>query len=133
MGYSTDFFGELLFREGTMKTEEELILIESILGRDARDVPTWKIFGSKDMTHMDLTYNKFRTGIKWSGDEKTYDLPEKVALLIRIMRSQNPNFGLFGKMKAEGERDDDRWSFEVCGETIIVKDDDGVEIKTILI
>jgi hypothetical protein len=36
-------------------------------------------------------------------------------------------------MKAEGERDDDRWSFEVYGETIIVKDDDGIEIKTILI
>ena len=133
MGYSTDFFGELLFREGTMKTEEELTLIESILGRDARDVPAWKIFGSKDMTHIDLAYNKFRTGIKWSGDEKTYDLPEKVALLIRIMRSQNPNFGLLGKMKAEGERDNDRWLFEVSDRTIIVKDYDGFEFNTILI
>lgn len=42
MGYSTDFFGELLFKEGTMRTEEELILIETILGSDARDMPAWK-------------------------------------------------------------------------------------------
>lgn len=131
MGYSTDFFGELLFKEGTMKTEEELILMETILGSDARDMPAWKKFGSGQLTHMDLAYNKFRTGIEWSGDEKTYDLPEKVALLIKIMRSVNPNFGLFGKMKAKGERDDDRWSFEVSNGTVIVFGDDGHEIETI--
>jgi len=114
-----------------MRTEEELILMETILGSDVRDMPAWKKFGSGQLTHMDLTYNKLRTGIEWSGDEKTYDLPEKVALLIRIMRSVNPKFGLFGEMKAKGEDYDDRWSFKVFNGTVIVFDDDGHETEII--
>ena len=122
MGYSTDFSGVLKFKDGTMETDKEHNLLEEILGADARERRDWKKFGSGILTHIDLCLSRDRSGIMWDGSEKTYDLPQKVSLLIRIMRSEFPNFGLFGTMNAKGERNDDEWSFSVEDDKVTIEE-----------
>ena len=104
MGYSTDFTGELTFVNDP--TAKQLAKLKSFMGEDCRDHPEW---GSKNYTYIDLEITEDFTGIQWDGSEKTYDLPEKINMIIREMREDFPNFGLEGKLEASGESFDDRW------------------------
>ena len=81
MGYSTEFIGELLFTKELKASE--IVKIKSFLGQDCRNHPEWN---AKQLTYIDLEFTDDFTGLKWDGSEKTYDLVEKVNLIIDIMK-----------------------------------------------
>jgi hypothetical protein len=104
MGYSTEFLGELKFN--TKLTIGQIADLSNFLGEDCREHPEW---GRTDMTYIDLKFLSDFSGIKWDGSEKTYDLTEKVNLIIEEMQKLYPEFGLSGQIVAQGEDLTDRW------------------------
>ena len=105
MGYNTEFQGVLYFTHPLSK--EELSQIESMLGQDIRDHLEWK--DKKGLTWINLCLTDDNSGLMWNGDEKSYDMLDKIELIIRVMRKINPKFGLYGSMLAQGEEIDDRY------------------------
>lgn len=110
MGYSTEFKGELKFT--TELTASQLAKVKSFLGEDCRQHPEW---GAMGMSYIDLELLDDFTGLKWDGSEKTYDLTEKVNLIITEMQKDYPEFGLQGSFIAQGEDIDDRWVLKANG------------------
>jgi hypothetical protein len=53
------------------------------------------------------------SGLQWDGAEKTYDLIEKVNLIIHEMQKDFPDFGLQGELLAQGESINDRWILNI--------------------
>jgi hypothetical protein len=124
MGYTTTFKGELKFT--TDLTSKALGKLKSFLGEDCREHPEW---GNTRLTYIDLELLDDFSGVKWDGSEKTYDLEEKVNLVIENMRKEYPDFGFQGKLSAQGEDVDDRWFLAMVGdeatkETIPLSDDE---------
>ena len=104
MGYSTTFKGELKF---TIELDAEHIAkIKSFLGEDCREHPEW---GNTKLTYVDLEFTENFSGLKWDGSEKTYDLVDKVNLLIENIKKEYPDFGLYGELSAQGEEASDQW------------------------
>jgi hypothetical protein len=112
MGYNTDFKGTLKFTsELTAKQIREL---QRFCGEDVRDHEEWWIDGDDpDLTYICLELTDDYEGLEWDGSEKTYDMVEKINLILQIMREKWPDFGLVGSMEAQGEEMDDRWRL-VC-------------------
>lgn len=108
MGYSTDFNGELKFKNEL--SASQLAKINSFLGEDCRKHPEWD---AENMTYIDLVLLDDFTGIKWDGSEKTYDLDAKINLITREMRKLYPEFEFVGEMVAQGESMDDRWMLKI--------------------
>jgi len=108
MGYSTEFIGELLFTKELKASE--IVKIKSFLGRDCRAHPEWN---AKHLTYIDLELTDNLSGLKWDGSEKTYDLVEKVNLIIDMMKKDYPDFGLNGSLLAQGEDITDRWMLSI--------------------
>ena len=108
MGYSTDFTGELKFT--TDLTGKQLAKIKSFLGEDCRDHPEWN---AKELTYIDLELTEDFSGIQWDGSEKTYELAEKINLIISQMKKDYPEFGLSGSLLAQGEDMNDRYSIVI--------------------
>lgn len=108
MGYSTEFIGELLFTKELKASE--IVKIKSFLGQDCRNHPEWN---AKQLTHIDLELTDDFTGLKWDGSEKTYDLVEKVNLIITMMRKDYSDFGLSGSLLAQGEDIHDKWMLSI--------------------
>ena len=108
MGYSTDFNGKLLFNKEL--TVKQLRKIESFMGEDCRDHPEWN---AGDLTWIDLELSYYDDGVQWNGGEKTYDMIEKINLIVDIMRQDDPEFGFVGELDASGEMSDDLWKI-VC-------------------
>jgi hypothetical protein len=102
MGYDTTFHGNLTYKNPI--TDEELSYLEDFMGADCREHHEW---GRTDLTWIDLECDD--EGIRWSGSEKTYDLPEKINLIIQQMQKKFPNFGLEGSLVAFGEEPRDIW------------------------
>lgn len=111
MGYNTEFQGGLKIK-GSI-TPELLDKIDSFLGEDCRNHPEW---GGNDLTWIDL--ERCEDTLYWDGGEKTYDLPEKIQLIMDNMRKDFPDFGLEGKMVAQGEDFDDRWILKAEGDKV---------------
>lgn len=104
MKYTTEFSGKLLFRGDTPVSA--IRKLNTILGQDCREHPEW---GRSNLTYIDLKVTDDLDGIEWNGSEKTYDLSEKVNLVIDLMREAYPNFKLTGELLAQGEDIHDRW------------------------
>jgi len=104
MGYSTDFSGKLLFTKELKASE--LAELNNFLGKDCREHPEW---GNANLSYIDLQLTKDFFGLEWDGSEKTYDLVEKTNLVIENMRIKYPDFGLTGKLLAQGEDIGDAW------------------------
>jgi len=114
MGYSTNFDGVLKFK--SVLTPEQIAKVRSFLGEDCREHPEWE--GSRGLTYIDLKFlgrrnNEDFSGLEWNGSEKTYQLVEKVNLIITEMRKEYPDFGLEGSILAQGEDIDDRWILSI--------------------
>ena len=121
MGYSTEFRGELKFT--TDLTAKQLGKVKSFLGQDCREHPEWN---KQNLTYIDLELLDDFSGLKWDGSEKTYDLVEKVNLIIDELQKEYPEFGLTGKLMAQGEDIEDRWWLQIVnGKAIEVP----IEIK----
>lgn len=108
MGYSTEFSGELTFTNDL--TSKQLAKVKSFLGEDCREHPEW---GKTGMTYIDLELLDDFSGLRWDGAEKTYELTEKINLIIDEMRKEYPDFGLEGSLLAQGEEIDDRWMLTI--------------------
>lgn len=108
MGYTTKFKGELKFT--TKLTPKQLTKIKSFLGEDCRNHPEWN---KNNLTYIDLELLDDLSGLKWNGSEKTYDLVEKVNLIIEEMQKEYSQFGLTGKLIAQGEDIEDRWCLKI--------------------
>ncbi len=104
MGYSTEFKGELRFTSEL--NAKQLAALNAFFGEDCRDHKDWDATG---LYYVDLELSEDFGGIKWNGAEKTSDLDEIVNVIIRNMRNTWPDFGLTGKMIAQGEDIEDRW------------------------
>lgn len=108
MGYSTEFKGELRFTKEL--TAKQLAKIKTFLGEDCREHPEW---GNVGLSYIDLELTDDFDGLKWNGSEKTYDLVEKVNLLIDNVKKKYPDFGLSGNLVAQGEDLEDRWVLSI--------------------
>ena len=104
MGYSTDFKGELKFTEELKASQ--LAKVKAFLDEDCRDHPEW---GNTKLYYVDLELLPDYSGLRWNGAEKTYGMVDVVNLIITNMRKDMPEFGLEGKLLAQGEDIDDRW------------------------
>lgn len=107
MGYSTDFEGNLTFRNeptiNQIQRIQELIEEEPDRGSD------------NNYIDLELTLNPL--ALKWNGNEKTRGMVESVNRIIRTMRHECAEFWLDGELKAQGEEIDDRWQlrFDLLG------------------
>ena len=108
MGYSTEFKGELKFTKDI--TVKCLTKVKTFLGKDCREHPEW---GELGLTYIDLELLEDLSGLKWDDSEKTYDLVEKVNLVIRETKKEFPDFGLEGTLLAQGEDISDRWQLVI--------------------
>lgn len=108
MGYSTQFTGVLEFTKELKASE--LAKVKTFLGEDCREHPEWE---KTDLTYIDLELLDNFSGLQWNGAEKTYDLVEKVNLIIEQMQKNFPDFGLQGELIAQGEDLNDRWILKV--------------------
>lgn len=104
MGYSTEFKGELLFTKELKASE--LAELNKFFREDCRQHPEW---GNTNLSYIALELNKDFNGIQWDGSEKTYDLVDKVNLVIENMKKKFPEFGLTGELLAQGEDVGDVW------------------------
>lgn len=106
MGYDTKFKGELKFK--TELSAKALAKLNTMLGEDFRDHPEW---GGSGLTHIDLVLTDDFDGLRWDDEtEKTYDLPQKVTQVIKVMREAGfSDFALTGSLAAQGEEAEDRW------------------------
>lgn len=121
MGYSTDFSGQLLFTKEL--TVDELTEVSKFLGQDCREHPEWNaVTGGRQMTWIDLELTEDNKGLRWDGSEKTYDLTEKVQMIINEMRKKYPDFGLKGELIAQGEDSDDRWLLVCDGDSATLRE-----------
>lgn len=109
MGYSTQFNGGLLFAKELKATE--LAYLKTILGEDCRAHPEWE--AGTNMTYMDFEFNDNFSGLRWNGAEKSYDMEEKVDLIIRLMKEKFGDFELTGFLAAQGEDASDRWTLKM--------------------
>lgn len=96
MGYTTEFSGELKFKNEI--TIPQLKELQKWFGKECP---------SASYVQFELTEEM--DGIKWDGGEKFYQVPECVNWLTEHMREQWPDFAFTGELKARGEEFDDRW------------------------
>lgn len=65
--------------------------------------------GKTNLTYIDLELSKDYSGLKWDGSEKTYDLKDKINLIITEMKKSFPDFELEGHLLAQGDSIEDRY------------------------
>jgi hypothetical protein len=105
MGYTTTFKGELTFVQEP--TASQLAKIKQLFKVDGRKV------GLNEATYINLKFTEAFTGIEWNGTEKTYGMVEAVNYIIAQMKFDYPDFGLYGKLLAQGEDIEDRWELQI--------------------
>lgn len=108
MGYNTQFSGTLLFPPEM--TIREVLRVQRFLGEDCREHPEW---GDTELTWIDLSLTGDASGLEWNGGEKSYNMEEKIELIINNMRKDFPDFYLNGILAAQGEEIDDRYKIIV--------------------
>jgi len=123
MGYSTSFEGELKFTRELKASE--IVALKKYLGQDRRNIgyadPTIYKNGKYGSYwyHIDYELNDDLTGIRWNQREKSYEMEYIAQWLIDEMRKVIPDFGLEGRMSAQGEDVDDRWVLIASGEGVV--------------
>lgn len=136
MGYTTEFNGVLKFN--VELRPKELAHLKKFFGEDGREHPEWKDnpHYMKDWYYLDLDLNEDFDGIQWSGAEKSYGMVDQVNFLIVEMRKLVPNFGLIGRLSAQGEDSDDSWTLDIGAdgwatrvENVKVSTDDMAELQ----
>lgn len=110
MGYNTRFTGTLTF---TCELSVPMLKrLNEFFGEDPCDHPEWGL--GRDVGYIDLKLAPDYSGLQWDdGTEKTYGLEISVAMVVREMRKEWPQFGLRGSLLAQGEDVEDRWELVV--------------------
>ncbi len=109
MGYMTEFKGELKFT--TEMTGTQLAEVKSFCDADIREHPEWG--KAKTFNYFFLTLLDDFSGLKWNGVENARGMVEQVNIITLNMCKRWPDFGLTGRMLAQGEYIDDRWELVV--------------------
>ena len=104
MGYFTDYKGELKFTQPL--TDAQIADLNTMLGEFCPDHPEWNV---PHIRSIDLKFTKDGSGLTWNGAEKTADLNQVVEFVLDVMHTEYPDFGLTGKILAQGEDINDRW------------------------
>ena len=117
MGYSTSFSGALKFKKKL--TASQIVKVKSFLGEDCRKHPEW---GDTNLSYIDLQLTDDFSALEWDGSEKTYNLQDKVNLIIREMKKDDPDFELEGNLLAQGEFIEDKWSLVIESNTAFRRD-----------
>lgn len=104
MGYTTKFIGVLKFKNEL--TTSQLVKLHTFFGEDSRDHKEW---GKQQFNYIDLELAKDSSGIQWDNSEKTNGMTEAVNFIITEMKKEFPDFGLTGRMLAQGEEVGDIW------------------------
>ena len=104
MGYDTSYVGE--FKINKPLNAYQIKHIENIFGEDCRTHLEW---GATDLTYIDLELSKDKKRIIYDGSEKSYDMTEKLALVVKLMRAVVPDFQLDGEFVCQGEDYNDRY------------------------
>ena len=115
MGYSTDYKGEFKFTRELLGSE--ISKLKAFFGEDCRDHPEWKVV---DLYYVNLEFNDDFSGIRWDGAEKTSDLTDYINLVLDNIDIKD--FGLSGKMLAQGEDIEDRYEILIENNRAIHKD-----------
>jgi hypothetical protein len=126
MGYSTNFKGELEFEKPL--TSDALGYLNGFLSQDRRDIGLdgdglYKQGYGSYWYHIDYELLPDFSGIRWNGAEKSYDMDGIANFLIDTMKARYPDFGLTGKLVAQGDDVDDRWE-------LVIKDGRAVKVET---
>ena len=110
MGYSTEFKGELKFKEEM--SASQLAEIKKFLDGESSDHPEW---GNPNNYYVDLEFLDDFSGLKWNGAEKTHGMVEVVNMITANMRERlkYSGFGFYGELNAQGEDMDDRWNLVI--------------------
>jgi hypothetical protein len=111
MGYSTKFKGALRFDSEI--TVPQMVKLDSILREDVRDHPEWNVPKDLYLSYVDLEITNDLTGLKWDGSEKTYGMADLIALVIRLMQEEFPDFSLSGTLFAQGDEVGDVYTIVV--------------------
>jgi hypothetical protein len=124
MGYTTRFDGELNFNQKL--NEGQLDYLKSILGEDCRNHPEWDVQDDQ-MTTIDLELLEDDAGLEWNQwKEKSYQMAEKINLVIKLMQTYAPGFSLEGELLEQSETIEDRF-------LVVVKDGEAVELDTVTV
>lgn len=110
MGYDTKFAGELKFTCGL--NDEQMEHLNGILGESSFDHPEWD---DTDVDYVELEMTDDNDGLQWNGTEKVSDMEEQINVVIREMQKKYPEFGLAGKIMAQGEDLEDRYAITIVG------------------
>ena len=113
MGYSTSFKGRLKFKKEL--TASQISELSKLLGKDRRDFDfKFELIGDDDFWyHIDLEFTPDYSGLQWDGSEKTYGMIEIINSITNFMKKKYPDFELIGKLSAQGEDAEDRWTLEM--------------------
>lgn len=112
MGYSTEFKGSLKFKE-PLTAEQELYIQQFLNYEEPREHPDWIIPDKNKTSYQQLELTADKTGIQWDGNEKFYHAVEAVNIVILNMQAKFPDFGLTGKLLAQGEEVGDVWFLKI--------------------
>jgi len=113
MGYNTDYIGKIGFSNPL--TEEQMTELDKFLGEDVRDHKEWERDSDRGLTWIDLDFTDDGLGIEWNGSEKSYEMKDKLNLILRNMRKLYPEFGFTGELLAQGESIEDRYVIKFTG------------------
>ena len=124
MGYNTDYEGVLLFSKSSLMNLEKLRYLDTILDEDFREHSDWHKLLPPDtyLTYINLELTQGRTGLEWSGNEKSHDMVDAVNLIKTLMEKKfKDKFYLEGKFLCQGESIEDRW--------LLMFDNDGIAFR----
>lgn len=108
MGYSTTFTNQLNFK--TPLTEKALETLRTFMNEDVRIFGDWVNPTDTPLTYIHLKITEDETGIKWNGNEKTYNMPELINFVtFNMIRKGFHDFRLEGELFAYGEKPEDVW------------------------
>jgi len=113
MAYTTKFKGALKFTNTI--SMPEVIELKTILGE----------YNDRLDTYVDFELLSDYSGIKHNNAEKSYKTVEAVNLIITHMHKKFPDFGLSGRLLAQGEEIGDVWY-------LVIKDNVAIEERIIV-
>ena len=116
MGYNTNYEGELRFNKEL--SIQELNKLKTFLNEDCRDHPEWN---REDLTHIDLEFLDDFSGLRYNGAEKSYQMTEKINLIINEMKKEFPDFELSGGFSAHDDYGE-KWIIEIENNVAIEKE-----------
>lgn len=106
MGYTTAFQGVLRFTAPLISEQRQAL--DALFLEDRRDHPEWD--APDTFNYVDLCLADHGKGIQWDETtEKTYGMVDIVNTVLRLLRSTWPEFGLTGRLLAQGDESNDRW------------------------